>query len=55
MMLPRRLDARSILCTVMLSGSIAALSLVAGFSAWLAFTAGAATLTVAGWAYLSEP
>jgi hypothetical protein len=29
--------------------------MVAGFSTWLVFMVGAATLAVAWWAYLSEP
>jgi hypothetical protein len=55
MMLSRRLDVRSISCTVALSGGIAALTLLAGFSALLTLAVGGATLAVAGWAYLSEP
>ncbi len=55
MILPQRLDMSFISCTVALSGGIAALSVVAGFSTWLAVVVGAATLAVAWWAYLSEP
>ena len=55
MILPQRLDVSFISCTLALSGGVAALSLVAGFSTWLAVIVGAATLAVAWWAYLSEP
>jgi hypothetical protein len=55
MILPQRLDFRSLSCTVALSGSVAALSLAAGFPLWLAVLVGAATLMVACWAYLTEP
>jgi lipoprotein signal peptidase len=54
MILPR-LDVSFISWTLALSGGVAALSLVAGFSTWLAVIVGAATLAVAWWAYLSEP
>ena len=55
MILPQRLDMSFISCTVALSGGVSALSLVAGFSLWLAVLVGGATLGVAWWAYLSEP
>jgi hypothetical protein len=55
MILPQRLDVSFLSCALALSGGVAALSMVAGFSAWLVIMVGAATLAVAWWAYLSEP
>jgi hypothetical protein len=55
MILPQRLDVSFISCALALSGGVAALSMVAGFSTWLVVMVGVATLAVAWWAYLSEP
>jgi hypothetical protein len=55
MILPQRLDVSFLSCALALSGGVAALSLVAGFSIWLVCMVGAVTLAVVWWAYLSEP
>ena len=55
MRLRRRLDAGSISVSLVLSAGVAALSALAGFSAWVAAMVVAVTLPVCCWACLTEP
>jgi ABC-type enterochelin transport system permease subunit len=54
-MLPERMDLTSLSVTLALSTGVATLSVVAGFSLWVAAIVGTATATVGCWTFVSRP